>query len=363
MKKFLLPILIFIFIFEMTVLLLLFNKSRQSTVSSLMPAVKKVETSIHKNRVQIDSLFLYHNPDQIEAAAFDEVVIIATGDVIPARSVNNAMMNRNNFIFPFEKTVSLLRSGDIVFINLESPLIDGCQQTIEGMLFCGSSRAIEGLRYAGVTVASLGNNHAGNYGSEGITKTVSLLEKNGIAVIGIDPVQSAIIIKKGKRFGFLGYNDIGANEPGIAWADTYTLTKNITELKKSVDEVIVTFHWGIEYVLVPNSRQRELGRVAIDAGADLVIGNHPHWVQGVEEYKGKLITYAHGNFIFDQMWSQETREGVVGRYIFGPEGLRRVSFYPVIIDDYSTPRFATLQESRKILGRMKESSEMIQTMK
>jgi poly-gamma-glutamate capsule biosynthesis protein CapA/YwtB (metallophosphatase superfamily) len=96
--------------------------------------------------------------------------------------------------------------------------------------------------------------------------------------------------------------------------------------------------------------------VAIDAGADLIIGNHPHWVQGVEFYKGKCITYAHGNFIFDQMWSQETREGVLGKYVFNADGLVDVQFYPIIIDDYAQARFADAVEADMILQRMKASS-------
>ena len=164
-----------------------------------------------------------------------------------------------------------------------------------------------------------------------------------------------------KKFGFLGYNDIGSEEQGVSWADPDRIEKEIAELKTKVDFVIVQFHWGVEYVYDPSDRQRELGQKAIDAGADLVIGNHPHWVQGLEIYKDKLITYAHGNFVFDQMWSQETREGVVGVYTFNNRYLESVKYYPVIIEDYVQPRFADEKEARKILEKMRESSEKIIT--
>jgi len=106
---------------------------------------------------------------------------------------------------------------------------------------------------------------------------------------------------------------------------------------------------------------REIGHLAIDDGADLVIGNHPHWVQGVEIYHDKLITYAHGNFIFDQMWSQETREGVVGRYTFYGTRLIRVDYRPVLISDYAQPAWLddTAGEGLTILQRMEHSSHLI----
>lgn len=283
-----------------------------------------------------------------------EYTILATGDVIPARSVNAKMVRLNNFNYPFEKTVNFLKSADAVFINLESPLIPNCPVTDEGMKFCGDPRDAEGLVYGGVTVASIANNHMGNYGLDGINSTVNLLKDNKIAVTGNR--QPVIITIRDKKFGFLGYNSIGVKEPGIAWAEIPEIQSDIQNLKKQVDFVIVAFHWGVEYTSAPNSKQIELAHAAIDAGADLIIGNHPHWVQGTEQYNGKYITYAHGNFIVDQMWSEETREGVIGKYTFNNKGLINTQFIPVIIDDYSQPRFATALESGKILSGMRNLS-------
>jgi hypothetical protein len=306
-----------------------------------------------------DELFSYHNPDSILASLPNEYVIVATGDVIPARSVNSKMVTLNNFTYPFEKTVSLLQKSDLVFINLESPFVPGCMVTVEGMKFCGDERTVEGLAYAGVGVASLANNHAGNYGEEGVKNTVTLLANHTIASVGLG--QPVVKIVKNKKFGFLGYNDIGASNAGITAADTEKIKADIKSLRPTVDYLIVTFHWGTEYVSDPTSRQKEVAHTAIDAGADVIIGNHPHWVQGVEQYKGKFITYAHGNYVFDQMWSQETREGVLGRYTFTDAGLINVQFFPVIIEDYSQPRFASEGESKTILERMKASSQKLLT--
>lgn len=104
--------------------------------------------------------------------------------------------------------------------------------------------------------------------------------------------------------------------------------------------MIVSFHWGDEYTAEPNSRQRFLAHLAIDSGTDLIIGNHPHWVQTKEIYQGKLINYALGNFIFDQMWSDETRKGTLGWYVIEKDkGLVKTKYYPVLIENYSQPRF------------------------
>lgn len=284
----------------------------------------------------------------------NEYNILATGDVIPARSVNYLMTKQNNFIFPFEKVAPVLKSHDLLFINLETPLIHNCPVTVEGMIFCGSQKVVQGLRAIQTNIVSLANNHSGNHGLEGLVSTEKLLGDNGIAVTGTG--EAVIKTVRGKRFGFLGFNDIGAPENGIAWADEVKIKNQISKLKNQTDFVIVTFHWGTEYKHDPDQKQIDLAHLAIDSGADLIIGNHPHWVQGVEQYKNKFITYAHGNLVFDQMWSEETREGVIGQYIFNDTGLKEVHFYPVIIDNYSTPRFTNEKEGVKILNDMKESS-------
>lgn len=315
-------------------------------------------------RIEIESIFHYHNPQEFIKKEDDpidnqEIRLIATGDVIPARSVNYQSVKRQDFRYPFLKTLELLNSADILFINLESPLVPKCPTTVEGMIFCGDEKTVEGFKFAHIGVANLANNHLGNYGNEGIDNTIMLLEKNNILVTGINGKQTILTVK-GKKFGFLGYNDIEKNNRlKISLADPDKIATEVALLKKDTDYVIVTFHWGIEYTSNPTPLQKELAHAAIDAGADLIIGNHPHWVQGIEIYKNKFISYAHGNFIFDQMWSQETREGVVGKYIFGSNGLQDVSYFPVIIDNYSQPRFATEKEAEKILERMDRSSKQI----
>ncbi len=274
--------------------------------------------------------------------------IIATGDVIPARAVNYQTITRHDSTWPYLKTAAVTNNSDITFINLESPLIDSCPVTQEGMIFCGDARNMAGLLFAGADVASLANNHISNYGLTGIQNTIKLLNSNGILTTGINgPVIKNI---KGVKFAFLGYDYIGSHP------EETKIIKEISDAKKQADVVIVTFHWGTEYTSQPNNRQKYLGHLAVDAGADLIIGNHPHWIQPIEIYKGKLITYAHGNFVFDQMWSQKTREGVVGRYTFFGKDLIDVEFMPVQIDDYGQPHFVENPQKQSILDDMKTQS-------
>ncbi len=307
----------------------------------------------------VDAIFS-KNHSWIATLSADHIrVLTATGDVIPARSVNYGVVRRDNSLWPYEKVVSFFKENksDVVFINLETPLITNCTPTVEGMSFCGDARNIEGLQYIGVTVANLANNHAGNRGIVGIKKTADLLNSADILVTGT----SSAVFKdvKGVRFAFLGFNDIGGKEEGISWADKDNISSQIHDVRAKADIVIVTFHWGTEYQSQPDKMQVALGHLAVAMGADLVIGNHPHWIQPIEFYKGKLITYAHGNFVFDQMWSLKTRQGVVGRYIFYDKTLIDVEYFPVEIQDYGQPHFLTGEEKTKIISDMQNQSLLL----
>ena len=194
-------------------------------------------------------------------------------------------------------------------------------------------------------------------GPAGTSETQMLLAKHGIGMSGLGTYEIRDI--RGVKFAFLGFNGVGAR------VDRVEMKREIDLVRPQADVVVVQFHWGKEYELMPQAaagiapdNPRDIGHLAIDDGADLVIGNHPHWVEPVEIYKGKLITYAHGNFIFDQMWSQETREGVVGRYTFYGTQLVRVDYRPLVIDNYAQPRWLddSTGEGKAIVDRMTTAS-------
>lgn len=293
------------------------------------------------------------------------VTMAVTGDVIPARNVNEQVITRNDFLWPFRPTIDYLKSADLLFTDLEAPLVAGCARFNAGFKpFCGDPRFIEGLTYAGVSVANLSNNHLTNYGQPGTDSTIKLLTDHGIQPAGLGLIAHLTI--KGVRFAFLGFNGVGAH------IDPVELKREIALARPTADVVVVQFHWGQEYVLTPRSTgdsiapddPKVIGHLAVDDGADLVIGNHPHAVQGVEIFKGKLITYAHGNFVFDQMWTpdpgqEDPRNGVIGKYTFVDRKLAAVSYQPIRIFEYGQPRFLTGAEGAAVMARMKLSTQMI----
>jgi len=285
--------------------------------------------------------------------------LIATGDVIPARATDGAVRARgDDFLYPVAATKEITASADLTVINLEAPLIEGCPPHNSGFTFCGRPGFVQALLEAGVDVATLENNHIGNYGPQGIAETVAHLEAADIA--WADRQTPALFEVRGLRFGLLAFNGVGEA------IDRRAMAAGIQDLRPQVDVLVVAFHWGAEYVSLPQPAPGlapddpvEIAHLAVEAGADLIIGNHPHWVQALEVYRGKLIVYAHGNFIFDQMWSYETRVGVIGRYTFYDNALLRVDFIPVLIEDYVQPRPLEGAEAQAVLDRMREASQAL----
>lgn len=283
--------------------------------------------------------------------------LIATGDVIPARYTDVTIRQRgDDFLYPVAATKDITAAADLTVINLEAPLIEDCPYHDSGLLFCGRPGIVAAFQAGGVDVVTLENNHIGNQGPEGIAETVGHLEAAGL--IWADRDTPAVIDVRGLKFGFLAYNGVEHTLP------REVMLAEIKRLRPKVDVLAVAVHWGAEYVSIPQAvppvaddNPVEIAHLAIDAGADLLIGNHPHWVQAVEVYRGKFIAYAHGNFIFDQMWSYETRVGVIGKYTFYDDTLVGVEFIPTLIQDYAQPVPLEGAERQSVLDGMKAASE------
>jgi poly-gamma-glutamate capsule biosynthesis protein CapA/YwtB (metallophosphatase superfamily) len=284
--------------------------------------------------------------------------LLVTGDVIPARGVNYFATSRHDFLWPFRPTADYTKNADVTLINLESPLFSGCPvSAASSFTFCGDARFVDGLTLMGTKVANLANNHTSNYGAQGITLTDQLLQSHGIKTSGLGPV--AVIDVRGIKFGFIGFNGVGRA------IDQEAVKQGIARARELADIVVVQFHWGKEYERQPMPDPHvptpddpvAIGHSAIDWGADIVIGNHPHWYQGIEIYHGKLITYAHGNFVFDQMWSEETREGVIGTYTFNGTQLVAASWKPIRIYDYGQPVFMNASDAATALQTMEAASD------
>jgi len=361
----LLSIIAIFFVGLFFVFFFIYQKNNQNVKDIVVPAKEIHNSQVYKTdpsnkvtqtlpiQLSIKNIFKQHKKQNYD------LKIIATGDVIPARSVNFISTNKNDFTWAWKNTYQKLASADLTVINLETPLLQNCQPTIEGMIFCGSSKHLQGLKLSGVDIANLANNHAGNYGIDGVKQTIDLLKEENISVSGT--TNQPIIYKtiKNTRLAFLGYNNIGAKEPLINWIDMGKVKKDIVKAKNNADLVVVQFHWGTEYMSQPELETINLAHQAVDWGADLIIGNHPHWIQPVEIYHNKIITYAHGNFIFDQEWSKETKLGVIGEYKIYNKQFVDADFYPVKIISYGQPYFLEGDEKQQILHKMYQESKIL----
>lgn len=231
-----------------------------------------------------------------------EVKVILTGDVMLGRTVEIKSRELGDYSYPFRKVGERLNGSDIVFINLENPIIENCPEHSGGFKFCSSPKMLQGLSFAGVDIVNLANNHAGNYGQIGIEESIKLLAQKGIAATGLGEL---VILKRGDTtFGFLGF-DLTTSKLN---------EKDISLIRRSnskVDLLIIGIHWGMEYSTTPTRIQKIWAKEIILAGADVIAGHHPHWAQGSETIEDKPVYYSLGNFVFDQMWSERTKAGEI----------------------------------------------------
>ena len=214
---------------------------------------------------------------------------------------------------------TMMEGADIVFANLEGPIRGEGRKGGTSMVFAFNRDIAPFLKDYGFNVLSIANNHAVDAGWDGRAETMEVLKEGGIAFCGHPSeadYDSVYFGESGEvKFAFICFNDI-----------RYKLGKEkakelIKKVKEEADIVLVSIHWGYEYVNNPHHKvQVEAGRELIDAGADVIIGHHPHVIQSFEIYNGKLIFYSIGNFIFDQYWSGATQEGLGLKLFFDLNG-------------------------------------------
>jgi poly-gamma-glutamate capsule biosynthesis protein CapA/YwtB (metallophosphatase superfamily) len=217
----------------------------------------------------------------------------------------------------------LISSADLALANMEEPTPDRWVYHPHGTVFTGDPALLAGVARAGFDVVSCATTHIGDGGKAGILQTVANLAKVGIRAFGCGRNLAAarapaVFEIGGTKVAILGYDSISARYYGATATTIGSAPLTAASVKADVaaaraagaQVVIVYPHWGTEYQFGPNAFQKQMGHLMIDAGADIVIGNHGHWVQSVEVYKGKPIWYALGNFTFDQSWSEPTLEGV-----------------------------------------------------
>lgn len=269
---------------------------------------------------------------------------------------------------PFTAVASRLNGADITLGNLECPLSHrGHAVGNKQFTFQGDPRGVQGLTWAGFDVVSLANNHARDYGPTALRDTFKYLKAGGIAWAGagVDRASAwrpAILLRNGARIAYLAFSEIGpesfaagTDSPGTAFVGS--MKKVIAAIKaahKNADYVIVSFHWGIERTYTPTSRQVSDGRAAVRAGADMVLSEHPHVLQGVEFYRHAVIAYSLGNFVFSP-GSDAGRDTMILHATMTPDGVQSVSAEPCYIGHNGRPVPATGSTLKRILALIKKT--------
>lgn len=251
------------------------------------------------------------------------------------RMVRTESEAHGSYKWPFAEVHGLLAGADITLINLENPFADPCPKSTVGLIFCAPLQSVEGLRYARVDVANLANNHILDKDEAGYDSTLDVLEQAGIQPSDADHL--AVIDRQGVRFGFIGFNQI-MQYPDTPILTTDEILSRIAQADRQVDVLVVSLHWGEEFRTRVGDPQRGLAYAAVEHGADLIVGTHPHVVQPREMYQGVLILYSLGNFVFDDMSAMATRRGEVAVLEFANARLYSYILVPVTIYDYGQPR-------------------------
>ena len=266
------------------------------------------------------------------------------------------LVKKNSIYYPFQKISHFLRGIDIVFGNLEGPVVNNPPEfPANSLKFAFNPEVLKGASWSHFNLFSLANNHTPDMGKEGLKETKKWLRKYGIAFVGdplsvsSDNLNSSFLWD---NITFLAFNQVF---PFMDKEEEMIETIKTVKSLNPDNFLIVSMHWGEEYKLFNSPAQQSLAHKIIEAGGDLLIGHHPHAVQNIEKYQGKLIFYSLGNFIFDQYFSTETQEGLaVGLEIF-PDRLA-CQLFPLQIN-LSQPILMERDKAREFLIQLANRSD------
>jgi poly-gamma-glutamate synthesis protein (capsule biosynthesis protein) len=268
--------------------------------------------------------------------------LLLGGDVMLSRRVGSLARARHDPSWPLRELAPVLRSADIAFVNLEAPFSDHGRSIEHGMIFKAEPEMISALETAGIAIVSTANNHARDCGRYGVEFTLSWLNRHGILAVGSAATAEAahagaVIERNGLRFGFLAYTFDQANgnyrdvDDRIAAMDVPIMREDLARMCSHADVAIVSMHAGNEYWARPNARQIEFAHAALDAGASVVVGHHPHVTQPWECRDNGVIFYSLGNLVFDQFQRTETQRGALAEVVFSGKTLESAALLPVDI--------------------------------
>jgi poly-gamma-glutamate capsule biosynthesis protein CapA/YwtB (metallophosphatase superfamily) len=300
-----------------------------------------------------------------DPARAGRITIAAVGDVMLGGSMAATVRERGPD-YPFDRTRAILAGADIAVGNLEAPFGTKGKAFKKRFTFLVPPACAPALGNAGFDAVALANNHMMDYGPEPLKTTLFLLDSLGIAHsgAGLDAARArapGIVERNGVTVAFLSYSRVhptqfwaGRKRPGTAAAIEPEVVADIKAAKLRAKLVVVSFHWGAELMDRPKDYQARLAHAAVDAGADLVLGHHPHILQGLELYRGKLIAYSLGNFAFGS-GSRKCTESVILITEFNDGKLTEVRAIPLCVDNHRVfyqPTPAAGGEGTRILDRL-----------
>lgn len=305
------------------------------------------------------------------------IQLLFTGVIVPARCVQAGIDARGDPHYPYAEVRDLIRAADLSVGTLNATISDypphtGCVITF---VLVGGSQNADALQEAGFDVMSVATNHIkncgiGDCGNRAFFDTLENLRRVGIIPVGAgenhdQAMQPVVITLQGVRFGIVSLGMVepmafaSENEPGIAVLDDENLVAAIAAAREVSDVVIAMPHWGPEDSPNPNEYQLHYAQVAVDAGADLVVGNHTHVVQAIQQINGIDVFYGLGNFVFDQNWDLAHQQGVILIVTF--EGTQYVGYelIPTHVDMDGTVHIANESEAAQILARIQQASDAL----
>jgi poly-gamma-glutamate synthesis protein (capsule biosynthesis protein) len=260
------------------------------------------------------------------------------GDLGLGRHITSIARSKNNFSWSFQEISHILQQNDFNLANLESPIIKDCPKGETGTFtFCGDTRFLPQLS-ENKFIFNLANNHIFNYGNDGFSQTKDFLNNDQIGYFYSHKPDSEFFQKNinGINFGFLGFDYI--TNPKL---ESKTIVDLVKKYDSQVDWLVISLHWGNEYLPTPEKWRVDLAHQLVDAGADIIHGHHPHVLQRKEMYQGKPIYYSLGNFIFDQNWSLETSKSEIINLTVTKTTIIDQKIIPLMIKHNSQPQIAT----------------------
>lgn len=307
------------------------------------------------------------------------LVTSIVGDIMLGRRVGDSLERQGDLSAAFRPFAERLAGADITVGNFEATLSQEGPPTQGTDSFVADTEALDGLDLAGFDVISLGNNHLGDFGQQSIDDTVDRMADAGFATTGggrnLDEAREpAIVERDGISVGFIATDSIGETPaatdeqggtnrvnapPRTGPLDEEALERvsdDIWALDAEVDIVMVVPHWGTQYTHEPEDSQRVMAEAFTDAGADLVAGGHPHWVQGWEQMGDATVIHSLGNFIFDMDFMEKTMEGVFVEVVSWGDQIVAIEPVPFKMDDDFTPREPSAEVAESIIGDIASTS-------